>query len=189
MHEQLIHYTDVDGRFGRVFITLLFGWFAACGWWFLYLLVAYPPSVLAGIVLGGAVLVVFTWSASWLALRLAVGSWRSGRGTWWVRLSDNGFEVNDGILHPRRHKWHEVDAFMVVAPAGQLNSGAPSVGYRLVNSRPSLARRLFANFRDRDGKLANGVIMGFWDRPVDDAVDLLNEWRSRHCPAKEMDAL
>ena len=39
-----LNYTDVDGRLVRIFLPMFFGAFAAGGLWFLYLLVAYPPS-------------------------------------------------------------------------------------------------------------------------------------------------
>jgi hypothetical protein len=35
------------------------------------------------------------------------------------------------------------------------------------------------NFRGRDGTRADGIVMGYWDRPFDEAVDLMNEWARR----------
>ena len=46
--------------------------------------------------------------------------------------------------------------------------------------RRSLSRKLFGDFSGRDGTRADGTVMGYWDRPFDEAVDLMNEWRSRY---------
>lgn len=203
MTELRLHYTDVDGLVGRIFLPAFFGAFAAAGVWFLYLLAAYPPSVPAGAALGGIVLVAITWLFGWLAVRLAVMAWRSGRGSWWLHLSSSGFEVNDRIFRPRRCEWRDVDTFMLVSPSGQFEQAvlapgttfaeavragdhqppALQVGYSLSpGHRPSLARRLFADFRGSDGTKANGILMGFWDRPFDEAVELMNEWLARYKP-------
>jgi hypothetical protein len=32
----------------------------------------------------------------------------------------------------------------------------------------------------RDGTEADGLVMGYWDRPFDEAVDLMNEWLARY---------
>ena len=201
MSELRLHYTDVDGRFARIFLPMFFGGFAAAGAWFLFLLVVYPPSAPLGIALAAVVLTAITWLFGWLAVRLAVLAWRSGRGGWWLRLSGSGFEVNDRILRPRRREWRDIDKFMLVAPSGQFdhavmapgktfaeaarNGGdqpaALQVGYSLTpGHRRSLARRLFADFSGRDGTKADGIVMGFWDRPFDEAVDLMNEWLARY---------
>jgi hypothetical protein len=46
--------------------------------------------------------------------------------------------------------------------------------------RRSSSRKLFGDFSGRDGTKADGTVMGYWDRPFDEAVDLMNEWRSRY---------
>ena len=33
---------------------------------------------------------------------------------------------------------------------------------------------------DPDGTRADGLVMGYWDRPFDEAVDLMNEWLARY---------
>ena len=33
--------------------------------------------------------------------------------------------------------------------------------------------------RDRDGTEADGLITGYWDRPFEEAVDLMNAWLTR----------
>lgn len=195
-----LNYTDVDGRLVRIFLPAFVGAFTAGGLWFLYLLVVYPPSIPLAAAMTGLVLIAVTWLFGWLAVRLAVVSWRSGRGDWWLRLSSSGFEVNDRILRPRRYAWSDIEKFMLVAPSAQIEHAvlAPSisvaeavkgggvqpsfrVGFAVsTGHRRSLARRLFADFRGRDGTRADGTVMGYWDRPFDEAVDLMNEWRSRY---------
>lgn len=195
-----LNYTKVDGLLTRIFLPMFFGGFAAGAMWFLYLLVVYPPSVPAGIVLAGIVLTTLTWLFTWLAVRVAVTSWRSGRGTWWLRLTSSGFEVNDRIFKPRRYRWREIEKFMLVAPSSQIENavlapavsfsdalrdgvGGPSfqVGFALAGRhRQPLLRRLFADFSGCDGTKADGTVMGFWDRPFDEAVALMNDWRRRH---------
>jgi hypothetical protein len=198
--EYQLSYTDVDGRFARFFLPMFVGAFAAGGLWFLYLLVVYPPSAPLATAAIGLVLIVITWLSSRLALRLAVLSWRSGRGEWWLRLSSSGFQVNDRILRPRHHEWRDIEKFMLVAPTAEIERAvvAPAisftealtdgvqlpafrVGFALsTRHRRSLSRRLFADFSGRDGTRADGTVMGYWDRPFDEAVDLMNEWRSRY---------
>jgi hypothetical protein len=200
MTQYQLNYTDVDGRLVRIFLPMFFGAFAAAGLWFLYLWVVHPPSIPLAAAMTGLVLTAITCLFSWLAVRLAVACWRSGRGDWWLRLSSNGFEVNDRILRPRRYAWRDIEKFMLVAPSAQIDhavvapgisfaeaatSGvqAPSflVGFACsTGHRRSLIRKLFADFSGRDGTRADGTVMGYWDRPFDEAVDLMNEWRSRY---------
>ncbi len=200
MSQYQLNYTDVDGRFVRIFLPMFFGAFAAGGLWFLYLLVAYPPSNPLATATIGLVVIAVVWAFGWLAARIGVIAWRSGRGDWWLRLSSNGFEVNDRIFTPRRYGWRDIEKFMLVAPSHQIEHAvlAPSisfaeavkdgvppplfrVGFALsTGHRRSLSRRLFADFSGRDGMKADGSVMGYWDRPFDEAVDLMNEWRSRY---------
>ncbi len=200
MTQYQLNYTDVDGRLVRIFVPAFVGSFTAEGLWFLYLLVMYPPSTPLAAAAIGLVLITVIWLSGWLALRLAVVSWRSGRGYWWLRLSSSGFEVNDRILRPRRYEWRKIEKFMLVAPLAEIEQAvlAPSislgealkgvvvqpsfrVGFAVSpRHRKSSARRIFADFVGRDGTRADGTIMGFWDRPFDEAVDLMNEWRSRY---------
>jgi len=195
-----MNYADADGRLVRAFLPMFFGAFAAAGLWFLYLLVIYPPSIPLAVVAVGLVSIATTWLFGWLALRVAVISRRSGRGDWWLRLSTSGFEVNDRILRPRRYDWCDIEKFMLVAPTAEIEravltpaisfsevgkdgGGLPvfRVGFALsTRRRRSLSRRLFADFSGRDGTRADGTVMGYWDRPFDEAVDLMNEWRSRY---------
>jgi hypothetical protein len=200
MSQYQLNYTDVDGRLVRIFLPVFFGAFAAGGLWFLYLLVVYPPSNPLAAAVIGLVVIAVIWSFGWLSARIGVIAWRCGRGDWWLRLSSNGFEVNDRIFTPRRYGWRDIEKFMLVAPSQQiehavlapavsfadgLKDGAPPplfrVGFALsTGHRRSLFRRLFADFSGRDGTKADGTVMGYWDRPFDEAVALMNEWRSRY---------
>jgi hypothetical protein len=142
----------------------------------------------------------------YFTVRVAVLGARSARGDWWLRLSRSGFEVNDRLTKPRRYEWHEIDEFMlvatsadpeaaVVAPAktfaeaakdGDTGHCALRVGFRYTppGRRRTLANRLWRIMsgppRDRDGTKADGLVMGYWDRPFDEAADLMNEWLTRH---------
>lgn len=201
MTQRQLNYTDVDGRLVRIFLPMFFGAFAAGGLWFLYLLVVHSPSIPLAAAVTGLILVAVTWLFSWLAVRVAVVSWRSGRGDWWLRLSTSGFEVNDRIFRPRRYEWRDIEKFMLVAPSAQIEHAvvAPGISFReaatdggvrlpafrvgfalSTGHRRSLSRKLFADFSGRDGTRADGTVMGHWDRPFDAAVDLMNEWRSRY---------
>ena len=46
--------------------------------------------------------------------------------------------------------------------------------------RRRLLSRLNGSVYDRDGTQADGLVMGYWDRPFDEAVDLMNEWVARY---------
>ena len=201
MTDYRLNYTDVDGRLVRIFLPMFFGAFAAGGLWFLYLLVAYPPSTPLAAAAIGLVLIAGTWLSGRQALRIGAISARSGRGDWWLRLSTSGFEVNDRIFRPRRYEWRDIEKFMLVAPSAQIEHAvvAPGISFReaatdggvrlpafgvgfalSTGHRRSLSRKLFADFSGRDGTRADGTVMGHWDRPFDAAVDLMNEWRSRN---------
>lgn len=196
-----LNYTDVDGRPLRIFIPLLVGAFAAGPLLLLFRWVTNLPSATLPVALLGLGLIPTTWLMTWLALRLAVLSWRSGRGTWWLRLSDKGFEVNDRLFRPRRYSWREIDKFMLVALSGQVehavvapgvtfteaakNDGAQPPSFRVGFSyapghRRSLPRALFGGLRGRDGTKADGIVMGYWNRPFDESVDLMNQWLVRY---------
>src|SRR4051794_1413371 len=141
----------------------------------------------------------------YFTVRLAVLSTRRARGDWWLRLSPKGFEVNDRPGTPRRYAWQEIDKFMLVAtPAppeaavvappktflDEVGSGGTGhaslrVGFRCTpGHRRTLTNRLWGVMsgppRDRDGAKADGLVMGYWDRPFDEAVELMNEWLTRH---------
>jgi hypothetical protein len=113
-------------------------------------------------------------------------------------------ERNDRIFGPRRREWREFDEFMLVTsydhtepvvPAAQKTFAAafkdgdtrPSgwiVGFRYSRRhRRTFATKFFrmmSGARDCNGTRADGLVMGYWDRPFDEAVDLLNGWLRRY---------
>lgn len=144
---------------------------------------------------------VFAVPLCLLIARVAVHWGRKLRRSWWLRLSGSGFEINDRIFTPRRYEWAEIDKFMLAAPAGQVQDAPaewttysdaflggvdtpPTIvafHYRPERRRRrSLASTLFFHATSRDGTKADGPVMGYWDRPAGEAVDLLNEWLTRH---------
>ena len=162
------------------------------------------PSTPWQVVWFGVVLLPGTLMFGWLSVRIAGIGRRSARGDWWLRLSSRGFEVNDRLGKPRRYEWHEIDRFMLVAPSANIADAvvAPAktfaeafkdsgiqypvfrVGFHCSpGHRPTLANKLFRSMSDlcdRDGTKADGLVMGYWDRPFDEAVDLMNEWLTRY---------
>ena len=49
--------------------------------------------------------------------------------------------------------------------------------------RRTLANRIFRRISGmcgQDGTRADGLVTGYWDRPFDEAVDLMNEWLTRY---------
>lgn len=96
-----------------------------------------------------------------IAAWLAIGGWRQATGTWWLRLSHTGFEVNDR-LRPRRYRWADIEQFMLVD-----SDGAARVAFRY---RPR---------RDYPSRAVDGYVLGYWDRSFAEAVELMNEWLTR----------
>ncbi len=188
----VVHYTDVNGRLGRVFMLVVSGMFAAVPLWLLFLGVNQvlsfvglgftdsfvdPEAPWAAVVFCLVVLSPGTWLLVWFAARVVVLGRRGVRRCWWLRLSSEGFDVNDRIFKPRCYQWRDIDEFMLV-------DNSLRVGFHFSpHRRPSLTRRFtksMTDLRDRDGKKADGLVMGYWDRPVDEAVDLMNEWLARY---------
>lgn len=149
----------------------------------------------------GLVLLPMTLLFSWVLLLAAVHSLRKARRAWWLRLTSKGFEVNDRVFTARRAEWHEIDKFMLVAPAAHIEhavvapgkafaeafreGGTQSPAFRVgfhssPGHRRKLAHKLFSGLRGRDGTRVDGLVMGYWDRPFDEAVDLMNEWLARY---------
>lgn len=161
---------------------------------------SWTPVVGAGL----AVLVV-ALPLTWLIATVSSHWWRRIRRAWWLRLSMTGLEVNDRVFGPRRYAWHEIDSFMQVAPGGRVPAGPQPqktytqayvealdagevdaqpgyVGLRFAprsGRRRSLRSRLLFHARGADGVRADESVMGYWDRPVNQAVELLEEWRRR----------
>ena len=200
-----LNYTDADGLVGRVVITGMFVLLTGAGLLMLFAatdgFVANPSAAPAALfVLGAAVAALF----GPIACRIAAIGWRSTRGGWWLRLTATGFEVNDRVFTPRRFGWGDIDRFMLVAPASQIEHAVVTPGATFTQSlstggdpiaalrvgfhcapgyRRPLASRVFRPFTamiSHDGTQADGLIMGYWDRPFDEAVDLMNDWLTRY---------
>jgi hypothetical protein len=193
--ELVVCYTDVDGRSARVFLLAVLGMLTAAPLWLLFLclnqlrilagvgsssfdelqLVTDPQSPLP-VVWCGVVLLPVTLMFGWPAARMAVMSRRSARGDWWLRLSSGGFAVNDRTFRPRRYEWCEIEKFV-------LGNGVYVCFHYSPAHRRTLANRLWhviAGLRDSDGTKTDGCVMGYWDRPFDEAVDLMNQWLTHY---------
>lgn len=145
---------------------------------------------------------VWAWVFGWFTAQLLVRSWRVARGGWWLRLSSTGLEVNDRLGRPRRYEWRDIDRFMLVSQSQHFDTAVPApaktfaealadgdsqvvgsvVGLRLVPDYPRTywQSRIHRIYRDRDGIHPDGAVVGYWDRPFDEAVDLLNDWLTRY---------
>jgi hypothetical protein len=162
------------------------------------------PSTPWQVVWCGVALLPVIWILGWFSVTFAAHGIRKARGQWWLRLSSKGFEVNNRLFKPRRYEWSEIDEFILVTTgdhrADQVADAAKTftevlkdgddgpagwiVGYRYSpGHRRTLANQLFRTMggaRDRDGTKADGVVMGYWDRPFDEAVHLMNAWLTRY---------
>jgi len=174
-----LHFSDVDGLLGRMTLVLFPGVPAALALWLLFLSVnqlrimagvapaefdnlqlVIDPSTPWQVIGAGIACLVVVFSFGFLAVRFAVLGWRCTRRRWWLRLSTVGFEVNDRIFRPRRYQWSDIDGFVLVGPR---------VEFRYLSGK----RRSW-----RSG--GHGYVMGWWDRPFDQAVELMNVWLTRY---------
>jgi hypothetical protein len=221
--QAVVYYPAVNGRFGRIFATILLAILTAAPLWLLFLCVnqlrmlaglgssyfddlqlVADPSTPWQVVGCGTALLPVIWILGWFTFMFAVHGIRKARGHWWLRLSSTGFEVNSRVFKPRRYKWREIDEFMLVTVGDHTEAVVPAAAKTFVeafkdgDSQPSGwivgyhysrgHRRTIANklwrimggARDRDGTKADGVVMGYWDRPFDEAVDLMNAWLTRY---------
>jgi hypothetical protein len=195
-HEMVFYYTNFN-RFGAVYAMVVFNWVAISCLWFLFMWVIWPPRTMIPRVLTGVLLFLVSWLFTWMAALATVLLSRSIRGRWWVRLTTTGFAVNDRVLAPRRYGWHEINQFMLVAPANEIGAaivGPPKtfierltggrgqrptlrVGFECTPGHRPLASRLPGGMVSKDGIRAHGLIIGHWgDRHLFEVVDLLNDW-------------
>jgi hypothetical protein len=117
-------------------------------------------------------------------VRMVVTARRCARGDGWLHLSSTGFDV-----HPRtgklcRYEWREIDEFMLVESRDDEGGLVTQVGFRYSpERRRTLADKLrlaLAPPCGRDGAKSDGVVNGYWACPIDEAVDLMNEWLARY---------
>lgn len=126
-----------------------------------------------------------------IAAWLVIGGWQQATGAWWLRLSSTGFEVNDR-LRPRHYRWADIEQFMLVdhdgvpLPAEAEVPPARSWGEVIgggadATTAPAalVAFRCRPGRRRHPGRAVDGNVMGYWDRPFDEAVELMNEWLAR----------
>jgi hypothetical protein len=116
-------------------------------------------------------------------VRMVVTGRRRARGDGWLHLSSAGFEVHPRTGKLRRYEWRELDEFMLVESRDDENNVFTQVGFRYAPERRRTLRdklrRVLAPPCSRDGMKADGVVDGHWDRPIDEAVGLMNEWLAR----------
>jgi hypothetical protein len=117
-------------------------------------------------------------------VRMVVTARRCARGDGWLHLSSTGFEVHPRTGKLRHHDWREIAEFMLVESRDDENGVLTDVGLRYSPQRHRTVgdklRFVLAPPRGRDGTKSDGVLNGSWDRPVDEAVDLMNEWLARY---------
>jgi hypothetical protein len=137
--QEVVYYPPVNGRFGRIFATVLLGMLTAAFLWLPFLMLnqllivtgfGFIPSFQdpsAPWPLVAVLLIILTpcpLMFGWFTARFAVHGKRSARGRWWLRLSSTGFEVNDRLVKPRRIARCEIDKFMLVAPSAYIDDAA-----------------------------------------------------------------
>lgn len=113
----------------------------------------------------------------WFALRAIAVTWKGFRGGWWLRLSAGGLQRSDRLGRSRFIAWGDFKEFV---PVG----GGVYVGYRYsAQRRRTLVdrhwRALHRGMVDEHGVRADGILAGWWDRDIAEAVVLLNEWAQR----------
>jgi len=187
--ELTVYFSNADGLLGRAGLVGLTGVPLAFSLLLLFYAVVQHRIVLS-IVLT-AIALFFGYVVAWFA---ALG-WRSARGRWWLRLSTVGFEVNDRVFRPRRYRWSDIDAFLLVGAQGVPASGAVPQAQTFTDvlkdgEAAQIMRvgfRFLPDRRRRRRRQADGYVMGWWDRPFDQAVDVMNEWLARHRGATASD--
>lgn len=205
--ELTLYYSDADGLLGRAVLVCVIGLPTAVSLWLLFLCVN-QLRIMAGVaptefdnlqlvtdpsgpweVIGaGAALLAIALPLTLLVAWFAVLGWRSARREWWLRLSSEGFEVNDRLWGPRSYRWCEIDRFVLVGhrTAPEAGSGpGPQTFSEVVRdgAAPQAVRvgfRYVPELRARPRRAADAYVMGWWDRPFGEAVDLMNDWLARH---------
>jgi hypothetical protein len=82
----------------------------------------------------------------------------------------------------RDYDWREIDEFVRVESRDDEGGFIAYVGFRFSQQRRRTLRDEIRSALapcDRDGTKSDGVLDGHWDRPVDDAVALMNDWLTR----------
>jgi hypothetical protein len=150
-------------------------------------LVADPSTPWQVIGCGIVLLVVVAGLGRMLAFVAALW-WRCAHEDWWLRLSGAGFEINDRLRRPRRYRWADIDRFLLVYPSGEPDSAEVPPGQTFAEvlrdgaAGPPvrLGFRYLSDRRRHPGREVDVYLMGWWDRPFDQAVNLMNDWLARH---------
>lgn len=179
--EVTLYFSDADGLLGRAGLVCLTGVPLAFSLLLLFYAVVQHRMVLS---IALAAIALFF---GYVVARFAALGWRSARGGWWLRLSTVGFEVNDRVFRPRRYRWSDIDRFVMVGADGQLHTGVVSQAQTftdvLKNGEAPQSMRVGFRFlpdkRRRRHRSVDHYVMGWWDRPLDLAVDLMNDWLTR----------
>ena len=204
--ELVVPYRNADRGSGWAIVTSLLALIAAFPLWLLFLCVnqlrimagiapsdfdnlqlVTDPSTPWQVIACGIVLLVIVAGLGCVLAFVAALWWRCAREDWWLRLSGTGFEVNDRLRRPRRFRWADIDRFLLVYPQGEPEPGVVPPGQTFAEALRDGAAgpvgRLGFRFRpDRRRHPSREVdvyLMGWWDRPFDQAVDLMNEWLAR----------
>lgn len=115
-------------------------------------------------------------------VNMIVTARRRARGDGWLHLSGTGFEVHPLTGGLRHYRWSEIESFLRIESRDDEGGFAAYVGFRLSSQRRSARRDRIRSAlapRDCNGTKSDGVLDGSWDRPVDDAVALMNDWLAR----------
>jgi hypothetical protein len=144
-----------------------------------------PVVVLVGLGAG------FGWILGRVVVRWAVTRTRRARGDGWLRLSSTGFEVHERSGKPHRYEWCEIDEFVLVETRDEEGGVVPHVGLRFSPERESMrANKIWEAIpprRHRDETSADRHVDGYWDGPLDEAVDLMNEWLTHYKTARDLE--
>jgi hypothetical protein len=143
-----------------------------------------PVVVLVGVGAG------FGWILGRVVVRWAVTRRRRARGDGWLRLSSTEFEVHERWGKPRRYEWCEIDEFILVETGDEEGGVVAHVGLRFSPEHDRMrAERILEAIppkRQRDEACADRHIDGYWDGPLDEAVELMNEWLTSYRAARDL---
>lgn len=142
-----------------------------------------PAGCWPALVCFGALGAGCTYMLGGAVVRMVVTARRRARGDGWLHLSSTGFEVHPRTGKLRGYEWREIDEFMVVESRDDEGGRLTQVGFRYSpERRRTLADKLrlaLAPPCGRDGMKSDGVVDGYWARPIGEAVDLMNQWVTR----------
>jgi hypothetical protein len=186
LQELVLNYPEPRNRFGKylsfvlAFLVLVGGPVVGIYSWFhLPGPVCWTPVVVLGLIGAGS-----SWILGRLVIRWAVIARRRARGDGWLRLSSTGFEIYPRWGKPRRYEWREIDRFMLVESRDDEGGVVQHVGFRFSTKRaPTRTDKIWQAKPPRRHR-----IDGYWDGPLDEAVDLMNEWLTFSRPTRDLES-